>query len=171
MERSAEPPEAPGKPRTRAMTLDDLEQVVRLERICFPDPWSEYSFRHELTDAGDAGFPRVIELDGRVVGYLIGWYILDEAHLANLALDPEVRGMGLGAFLLEEFLREGASRGCTLALLEVRVTNHPAIRLYERFGFRGVSVRKNYYAALREDALVMMRPLASETEETDGFGL
>jgi [ribosomal protein S18]-alanine N-acetyltransferase len=153
----------------RPMRAGDLTDVVRLERICFGDPWSVLAFSEEIR-RGPAAMNRVLRLEGRLVGYTVAWYVAGEVHLANLAVDPAFRGRGAATALLRDLLREGERRHASVVWLEVRLGNAAAIRLYEKFGFRTVSVRKNYYAKEREDALVMSRSLSPAGEEGSADG-
>jgi ribosomal-protein-alanine N-acetyltransferase len=150
------------------MKESDLLEIVRLERTCFSDPWSLRAFRDEIRPDKEGGYPRVLRMDGKVVGYSIAWFVADEVHLANLAVAPERRGQGLASALLYDLLHEGRRRESRVVWLEVRVGNAAAIRLYERFQFRPVAVRKNYYAREHEDALVMLRVLEPEREGSGG---
>jgi ribosomal-protein-alanine N-acetyltransferase len=151
-----------------AMKESDLLTVVRLERICFSDPWSLRAFRDEIHPDKEGGFSRVLRVEGELVGYSIAWFVADEAHLANLAVAPEHRGRGLASALLRDLLHEARRRESRVVWLEVRVSNAQAIRLYERFHFRPVAVRKNYYAREHEDALVMLHVLEPEREGDRG---
>ena len=154
---------APESPiEIRPLAEADLPEVARLERACFSDPWSLASFREEIRHRDEGGFSRVLRADGRLGAYMVAWFVADEAHLANLAVAPESRRRGFGAALLEDLLREAAVRGSRVVWLEVRVGNLGAIRLYEKYRFQAVAVRKNYYIRDREDALVMMRVLEPE---------
>jgi ribosomal-protein-alanine acetyltransferase len=96
----------------------------------------------------DAGQPRLIGYAGLLAG-------VGEAEVLTIAVDPAREGRGLGAVLLTELMREAARRGCDDVVLEVRVDNDRAQRLYRRFGFAGIGVRKGYYQPMNIDALVM----------------
>lgn len=139
----------------RPPTNADLDAILEIETASFSDPWSVASFRRLVEPPCE--HCRVAELDGRVVGYWIGSRVADEAELANLAVAPTARRSGAGAMLLENFLRHvEADRGTTV-FLEVRVSNAPAILLYQRFGFSELARRKGYYQMPDEDALIMAR--------------
>jgi ribosomal-protein-alanine N-acetyltransferase len=101
--------------------------------------------------------PWVAEEEGRVVGYLVAWHVADELHIGNLAVAPAKQGRGIAASLLSGALASAAERGIEYAALEVRVSNERAIRLYERFGFSGIAIRKAYYEDNGENALIMLR--------------
>ena len=138
------------------LTENALPSVLMIERSCFPDPWSEPLFRQELQDDGRR-MALVITSDGKVAGYGIGWLVLDEFHLGNLAIGTEQRGQGLGRRLLSHMLDQAIARGCRMATLEVRASNETAKELYRSFGFKEVAIRKKYYGS--EDALVMIAEL------------
>ncbi|MCW2946972.1 MAG: ribosomal-protein-alanine acetyltransferase [Actinoallomurus sp.] len=142
------------------MTLDDLPGVLELERLLFPeDAWSEKAYRDELADL-DGTRHYVLAEDG---GGLAGWAGLaavgDQADVLTIGVRPELQGRGVGARLLAALLGEAAVRGCGEVFLDVRADNDRARRLYERFGFTPVGVRKRYYQPSGVDAIVMMRAL------------
>jgi ribosomal-protein-alanine N-acetyltransferase len=145
----------------------DLNEVVRIERSCFADPWSEESFRRLL--AGDPAIFRVLVLqpENRVAGYVIAFAIGDDAELLNVAVEPPSRGQGFAGSMLDAVLIELGHRGVRAAFLEVRESNTAARALYGSRGFREIGRRKNYYRRPVEDALVMRRifEVAEDGEE------
>jgi ribosomal-protein-alanine N-acetyltransferase len=145
----------------RPMTLDDLPLVVTLQQQSFQSPWSEALLRREFDHEWSRVTVAELPVDGRVsiAGFSIYWLVHDELHLLTLAVATAFRRKGVASALLNEALGEARSRPCTLATLEVRRSNEAALALYERFGFRRVGVRPNYYVAEREDAVVMVREL------------
>jgi ribosomal-protein-alanine N-acetyltransferase len=157
---------------SRSLNYSDLPQVLAIERRSFPTPWSLAMFVLELSrpfgvclamtqveqsesrDGGEAG-GRGRAGSQRLVGYLICSRYAEDWHIMNIAVDPTARRRGLATALLEElFVRAGRDRAYTL---EVRISNDPAIALYERFGFRVAGLRKRYYQDTGEDALIMWR--------------
>ncbi len=96
-----------------------------------------------------------MRVDGKVVGYGGLMFVVDEAHVTNLAIAPSMRRQGLGTLLLAHLAREGSRRGCTAMTLEVRVGNIAAQDLYRKFGFAIAGLRRNYYLESGEDALIM----------------
>lgn len=146
------------QPRLRLMQLSDVERVHLIDQLSFSLPWSERSFRFELTENHNASV-WVAEVDEagspQVVGVIVVWIILDEAHIATLATHPDYRQRGIGRLLLAQGLRAAEARGARLAYLEVRRSNLAAQALYESFGFEVVGERRRYYKDNQEDALLM----------------
>ncbi|MEJ5241497.1 MAG: ribosomal protein S18-alanine N-acetyltransferase [Anaerolineales bacterium] len=138
----------------RRMQLTDLEAVVALDRLSFSLPWSERTFRYELTE-NPAARAWVAEKDGAIVGMLLLWLIVDEAHIATLAVHPEHRQQGIARRLLLRALRAAWEEGARRAFLEVRVSNLAAQNLYRQLGFEVSGRRPRYYRDNNEDALLM----------------
>ena len=145
--------------RPRRLTLDDLPAVLELERLLFPDDaWSEATYRAELTDpTGTRHYVAVDGDDGRLAGWAGMASAGGQADVLTIGVRPRLQGRGLGARLLTELLDEAAARGCAEVFLDVRADNDRARRLYERFGFTSVGVRKRYYQPSGVDAIVMVR--------------
>lgn len=139
-----------------------LDEIARIERAVFSDPWSRALFEEELANPSLA-VTRVAERGGRVAGYAVAWIVLDELHVGNVAVAPAERRRGIAAALVGELFALARDRGCLRATLEVRVSNEGAIALYERFGFRPVALRRRYYRDNGEDALIMMAVLVPES--------
>jgi len=137
----------------RRMTLEDLNNVVELERKIFVDPWSRKSFEFEVSN-NQFSFPLILEDQNKIVGYAVIWRIYEEFHIANLAILPEHQGKKFGKFFLQQILKN--TDECKYAILEVRESNHKAIKLYEKFGFRVIMKRVKYYKN-GETALVMQK--------------
>lgn len=137
----------------RCMSAADLDAVVMLENMIFPSPWSRISFAAELEKSYSVTI--VAETAGRVVGYGIAWLIADEIHIANVAVAPDQRGLGIGRAIVQQLLSDGKDQGG--AFLEVRINNEPAITLYKKLGFREIGIRKQYYQQENEDALLMRK--------------
>ena len=143
-----------GDIRVRAMQLHDLAAVYTIEQVSFSTPWSLQSFMSELRDNDYARY-FCLEKDGRVIGYMGLWFIIDEGHITNVAIDSAYRGQGLGEVLIRHVMTEMFNEGMERMTLEVRVSNVAAKRLYERLGFVAAGLRKGYYADTNEDALIM----------------
>lgn len=138
------------------MKLRHLPEVLAIERVSFPTPWTRQAFVFEILYNECARY--VVALaGGRVVGYAGMWVLVDEAHLTNIAVHPEWRGLGLGRALMEEMLARARSFGVRAMTLEVRPSNLPAVRLYASLGFVERGRRKGYYADTGEDALIMWK--------------
>jgi [ribosomal protein S18]-alanine N-acetyltransferase len=131
-----------------------LRGVMAIERQVYARPWSPNLFIAEMTEPSNRCY-LVARVDKSVVGY--GGLICygDEAHVTNVAVDPQQHRHGIGTRLMWELVRSAVDMGGQAVSLEVRVTNWGAQRLYGRFGFRPVGIRRNYYQELHEDALVM----------------
>jgi ribosomal-protein-alanine N-acetyltransferase len=143
----------------RPMKLEDIPRAHAIDVLSFSMPWPENSYRFELTQ-NPTTLAIVAELhqpetSPLVVGMAVVWMIIDEAHIATIAVHPDYRGIGLGKHLLEETLRLCIQRGATQATLEVRDGNLIAQEMYKKFGFRVVGRRPHYYADKNEDAILM----------------
>jgi len=148
-----------GKLELREMRAEDVPQVAALDRLSFADPWPQGSFEYELK-ANNYSLCLVVEdpdaaEDANVVAALVIWLIVDEAHIATIAVHPDYRHRGIGRGLLAEGLLQAAQRGAVKSLLEVRSGNAEALHLYYGFGYKVVGLRPNYYQAEREDALLL----------------
>ncbi len=146
-------PEAPRLEVTR-MKRRHLRGVMAIERQVYPRPWSPNLFLSEMAETRNRCY-LVARIDREVVGYggLIGYG--EEAHVTNIAVDPLHHRHKIGTRLLHDLIQNAILLGADAVSLEVRVTNWGAQRLYGRFGFRPVGVRKNYYQEINEDALIM----------------
>lgn len=145
------------------MRESDLDQVSAIEMVCFSSPWSRESFLFELHSENSCCM--VGRLGKRVVGYIIGWFVLGELHIINIAVHPRSRRKGMGETMLRFLLGKAQQRGCRRATLELRVSNEAAQRLYEKHGFRPVAIRKAYYRRPVEDAVLMLREFGSGSRE------
>jgi ribosomal-protein-alanine N-acetyltransferase len=147
---------APQLELTRADVARDLDGILAVDAATFERPWTREMYEWEATHSDVARF-YVARDAGTVVAYCTGWVIFDELHINNLAVDPARRRRGIASTLLAFVLQEAAAEGAKRATLEVRRSNEPARRLYERFGFGYAGVRKDYYREPVEDALVLWR--------------
>ncbi len=140
----------------RGMRLEDLPFVQEIEEKSFSTPWSLQAFVSEVKDNVFADY--VVAVQGtRVVGYAGMWAILDEAHITNIAVDPELRGKHIGELLLLALQERARVKGCTRMTLEVRVSNEVAQKLYEKHDFVVRGIRPRYYTDNQEDALIMWK--------------
>ena len=141
------------------MQLDDIDAVVAIERAVYPFPWTAGNFADSVAAGYDAWLfgPRTA-----LIGYAVMMWLPDDVHLLNLSVAAARQRQGWGARMLAWLCSNSALRGAGSMLLEVRPSNVPARRLYDRFGFQQVGVRKRYYPAeggSREDALVLRKAL------------
>lgn len=157
------------------MHIDDVPQVMAIERESFPLPWPERAYRYELFQNKNSHYfvlrpiaapapairweplRRLWRGDVRppILGYGGFWMIAGEAHISTLAVDPAWRRRGLGELLLWSMLVQATSMGAFEATLEVRVSNHMAQSLYLKYGFERVGRRRRYYQDNGEDAWIM----------------
>jgi len=140
------------------MTVEDVPAVYELDTLSFSLPWTERSFAYEVTENPNAR-TWVVEIDHdgipRLVGMLVLWIFLDEAHIATLAVHPDFRRQGIAGHLLRMALNSAYADGTRHALLEVRAGNQVAREMYEKLGFAVVGFRHHYYHDNDEDALLM----------------
>lgn len=148
-----------GAAATDAITFEllassDIAEVAELEILVSPEPWSLALFEGEL-DMSEASRDWLVARSGSaLVGFGGMMYVEPEAHLMNIAVDPQMQGKGVATELLLRLVRRSISRGMTALTLEVRVDNAAAKGLYQRFGFAPVGMRPKYYQD-GEDALIM----------------
>jgi ribosomal-protein-alanine N-acetyltransferase len=131
-----------------------LRGVMAIERQVYARPWSANLFVIEMTEPDNRCY-LVARMDKGVVGYAGLICYGDEAHITNIAVDPQHHRRHVGTRLMYEQMRQAIAMGAHAVSLEVRVTNWGAQRLYGRFGFHPVGIRRNYYQELNEDALIM----------------
>jgi [ribosomal protein S18]-alanine N-acetyltransferase len=147
---------SPDQVEIRRMVKKDLDEVLAIERMSFPTPWSRNLFEQEfllphahLLTAAEGTHPH------QVRGYLCFWLVADETHILNLAVHPEWRRQGLAARLLAYVVEFSRAKGAEEIFLEVRRSNHGAISLYRRFHFQPRGIRPRYYRDSGEDAILM----------------
>ena len=149
------------------MTLDDIPQVLKIDQLSFSLPWPEKSYHFELTE-NPSTLAMVAEISLNhstplVIGMSVVWIILDEAHIATIAIHPSFRGHGYGKRLLAETLVQSTHRGAQMATLEVREGNTVAQQMYQEFGFTMVGRRLRYYHDNNEDAIMMTKAMEKES--------
>ncbi len=145
----------------RSMKLDDINRVHEIEKSSFATPWSKKSLLTEITNNKLSKYV-VMELDDFIIGYYGLWIVDNEAHVMNIAIDPEFRSKGYGNELLKNMIALSSSSGVNRITLEVRRNNKVAISLYEKYGFEASAIRKGYYRDNGEDALIMWMELEEE---------
>ena len=145
---------AGGDYRIDPMQPEDLDDVLRIEAVSFSEPWTRTMFEAELGHGVSLALvARTAE--GEFVGYVCGALVGEVLHINNVAVDPRVRGRGVGKTLVRSVLSGASRRGARAATLEVRASNLAAQVLYRHCGFKVVGRRRRYYTAPVEDALIM----------------
>lgn len=151
--------------QVRALSANDVEAVIAIEREIYPFPWTAENFHSSL---GEGYWCWGLESDHRLIGYAILMKLPDEIHLLNLGIAANCQGRGIGRCLLNWLADQSAMLGARSMLLEVRPSNHRAHTLYERSGFSIIGWRKRYYPSVndtREDAWVMRLSLENRVVE------
>lgn len=138
------------------MVQEDADGVARVEAACMPVPWSRQSFWEEASHT-DAYYliARDVDRDNLIVAYAGCWVLANEAHITNVAVDPDYQGQGLGRRLMNELTSRVKALGVDSMTLEVRPSNTVAINLYTSLGFRSVGQRPKYYTNPVEAAEIM----------------
>lgn len=137
----------------RAMAPDDADAVACIEHESFATPWSREDFWREASNDFTCYIVALEDTD--IIGFAGCWISFDEAQVTNIAVTAIQRNKGCGKLLMEQMMCAAVARGVERMTLEVRPSNMPAIRLYERLGFSAVGVRKGYYQDNGEDAILM----------------
>lgn len=141
--------------KIKPMTQMDLDNVISIEAASYGEHhWSKESFFNELSNEL-ARYYCAFDCDGNLMGYAGTWQILEEAHITNIAVSPDYRRKKVGEALLTTIINDCRNNGIKYITLEVRVSNTPAINLYEKYGFKSLGTRKGYYQNNNEDALIM----------------
>ncbi|MBV8666163.1 MAG: ribosomal protein S18-alanine N-acetyltransferase [Burkholderiaceae bacterium] len=138
------------------MQVEDLDEVMAIESVAYPFPWTHGNFLDSLYSGYEMSAVRLPS--GLLVGYYLLMLSVDEAHLLNITVRPELQGRGFGRRMLDHMVEVARAHKMQSVLLEVRPSNDQAVMVYERYGFAGIGVRRAYYPAgdnKREDAIVM----------------
>lgn len=138
----------------RQMEPGDIDAVVKVEALTFPDPWPKDIFHHEVVE-NEYAYYFVAELDGEVIGFAGFWAVIDDAQITNIAIVPKYRGYKIGEKLFDYTCRQAVRLGVERLSLEVRESNEIAQNMYRKFGLVPGGVRKRYYTDNQEDAIVM----------------
>lgn len=142
------------------MRAADLDDIMEIEKLAFRAPWSRQVFVEELErDWAHVDVLRSRDPKAPVIAFVNYWLVRDEVHVLNVASHPDHRRQGHAARLIEHVIAFAHRERCRYVTLEVRRSNHPAIRLYRKYGFRPVGIRPNYYVEDNEDAIVMLLEL------------
>ncbi|HEX8716163.1 MAG TPA: ribosomal protein S18-alanine N-acetyltransferase [Gemmatimonadaceae bacterium] len=151
---SPPPTDTPTSVHLRPVRDGDLDRIAEIERASFTDPWSRPSFAQLLRDRR-VHFIVACTPDGIIRGYAVAWFVLDEGEIANIAVQPDCRGQGIGRTLLRSVTEAAAARRASALYLEVRDSNASARAMYSAHGFVQVGRRNRYYRRPVEDALVL----------------
>jgi ribosomal-protein-alanine N-acetyltransferase len=135
----------------------DLDAVVAIEEDSFTNPWTRQMLEWDLRNTEVTRVYVARTADGEVAAFCSCWLVFDELHIHSLAVRRDRRRQGLATTLLEHVLRDAARQGATRATLEVRRSNEPALRLYDKLGFSVSGTRPKYYTQPDEDALILWR--------------
>ncbi|MCD6486165.1 MAG: ribosomal protein S18-alanine N-acetyltransferase [Syntrophobacterales bacterium] len=138
---------------TRDMTMDDLEEVLSIESVSFPTPWSEGMFLEEMKHSFCHDLVGLVE--GQIIGYISFAIVYDEIHLRNIAVHKDWKRCNVASRLLSMMINISSGRGARYATLEVRESNEAALELYKKFGFVVKGTRPFYYTDTGENALIM----------------
>ena len=140
------------------MAAEHVSQVAQLEKICFSDPWSENSVASELKNKLSLWLVAVE--DGSVAGYIGSQTVMDETDMMNVGVHPDFRRKGIAEALVTELVSHLQQQGSHCLTLEVRASNEPARKLYDKLGFNQIGRRPNYYRNPKEDALILRKEWA-----------
>jgi ribosomal-protein-alanine N-acetyltransferase len=139
----------------RPARCGDESGIYFVEAHCFRVPWSFDAIEQDVCLNPDSLYIAAFD-KGHVIGFTGMHAVLDEGHIMNMAVLEEYRGQGVGQKLMETLFEIAPEKVCSYTL-EVRESNHAAIRLYKRLGFTGVGIRRGYYTNPIENALIMWR--------------
>lgn len=145
----------------KPMTLPDIPAVVAVEQASYAMTWPQKAYTYELQKNELAHYYvlRVTHLpDAPIIGLGGFWLLGDEIHISTIAVHPRWRRLGLGEWLLQHLLEAGQRLGGQVATLEVRPSNYAALALYQKYNFRQVGLRPQYYSDNGEDALILTTP-------------
>ena len=146
----------------RRMEKRDLPQVEAIEISLFSDAWSEQGFEDTLNLPYAISLVAIDETVDAILGYIIMYVSFEEGEISNVAVAKSAQNRGIGSALMQAILEKGLEESVTRFILEVRVSNTPAIALYKKFGFTEIGIRRDFYEKPREDALIMVREKENE---------
>ena len=146
----------------RRMEKRDLLQVEAIETALFSDAWSEQGFEDTLNSPYVSSLVAIDEAEDTILGYIIMYVSFEEGEISNVAVAKSAQNRGIGSALMQAILEKGLEESVTRFILEVRVSNTPAIALYKKFGFTEIGIRRDFYEKPREDALIMVREKENE---------
>lgn len=139
------------------MEVGDLDQVMVIEEYSFPTPWKRAMYENDISHNKFSRFFVIKDkVSGELVAYIGTWFIYEEAHVGTIASKKDYRGLRLAEQMLAYTALQAKNEGMEYIILEVRESNEPAIKLYERLSFEQVGLRKGYYSDTGEDALLLI---------------
>lgn len=155
------------EPYIRLIREEDVAQIHAIEQQCFAMPWSEESILHDVRENVVARWLVLDDGAGTVLAYAGMWFVLDEAHVCNVAVHPQHQRKGYGRRIFSALCDMAQANSMSLMTLEVRRSNLAAQALYHACGFLDVGYRKRYYEDNKEDALIMYREFSYEAPEDE----
>ena len=155
------------EPFVRRICEADVRQIHEIEKLCFAMPWSEESIRKDVEENVVARWLVLDDGEGNVLAYAGMWFVLDEAHVCNVAVHPDHRRKGYGMLVFSELEKLAMENSMSMMTLEVRRSNIAAQNLYHACGFLDVGYRKRYYEDNKEDALIMYKEFHYEDTESE----
>ena len=156
------------EPFIRNIRDEDVRQIHEIEKLCFAMPWSEESILHDVKENVVARWLVYDDGEGNVLAYAGMWFVLDEAHVCNVAVHPDHRRKGYGMRIFRALEALAMENSMSMMTLEVRRSNIAAQNLYHACGFLDVGYRKRYYEDNKEDALIMYKEFHYEDTESAG---
>ena len=147
----------------RSMSVDDLDEIVKIENTLYKTPWNVKQYKYELEE-NEFSYLFVLENDNVIVGYYGFWVMFEECDITKVSIRKEFQGLKLSNILMKDCFKRAKEAGCEKINLEVRIDNIKAINLYKKHGFSEVYVRKDYYGK-GEDALILNKVLECECNE------
>ena len=155
------------EPFVRPIREEDVAGICEIEKLCFAMPWSEESILHDVKENPVACWLVLDDGAGRVIAYAGMWFVLDEAHVCNVAVHPDCRRLGYGRRIMDALMQLAMDNSMSMMTLEVRRSNLAAQNLYHACGFLDVGYRKRYYEDNKEDALIMYKEFHYEQTEEE----
>jgi len=155
------------EPFIRAIREEDVDSIHEIETLCFAMPWSKESILHDVKENVVARWLVLDSGEGDVLAYAGMWFVLDEAHVCNVAVHPDHRRKGYGRMIFDALVELAQENSMSMMTLEVRRSNTAAQNLYHACGFLDVGYRKRYYEDNKEDALIMYREFHYDAEKAE----
>lgn len=142
----------------RDMQLEDVDRVYEIENESFFQPWSKKTLIKDLKDNRHLEHYVYLE-EGIIIGFYIVSFIMDEAEIFTIAVKKEYRNKFIASKMLEDLINKSRCKNISKIFLEVSTKNENALKLYKKFNFEKVGIRKNYYQLINEDAYIMRKDI------------